>query len=144
MIVVDACIGLAWVLEDSDERHRYSAEVAQAGLERRRQLIAPMVFHAECSYLLLKRGRAGRWGEARIAECAEVIDFFAVKPYVVQQSIVSQVRFAVRHHVQGYDALYLALAMQTGAALATFDGGLKTAARAAGVELFQADAIKRP
>ena len=144
MIVVDACVGLAWVLDDSEERHRYGAEVAQAGLERRRQLIALMAFHAECSYVLLKRGRAGRWGEARIAECAELIDFFAVKPYAVQQSIVSQVRFAVRHHVQGYDALYLALAMQTGAALATFDSGLKMAARIAGVELFQADAIKRP
>ena len=86
---------------------------------------------------------AGRWGEAHIVECAELIDFFAVRPYVVQQSIVSQVRFAVRHHVQGYDALYLALAMQTGAALTTFDGGLKTAARIAGVELFQASAVKR-
>ena len=81
-------MGLAWVLEDSEERHRYSADVAQAGLERRRQLIAPAIFHVECSYQLLKRGRAGRWGEARIAECAEVIDFFAVQPYAVQQTIV--------------------------------------------------------
>ena len=54
-------------------------------------------------------------------------------------SVAAQVRFAIRHHVQGYDALYLALAMQTGAALATFDGGLKTAARTVGVDLFKAD-----
>lgn len=47
-------------------------------------------------------------------------------------------RFAVRRHVQGYDAVYLALALATGAKLATLDGGLKTAARAAGVELFAA------
>lgn len=140
MIVVDASVALSWVLPDTDEHHRYGTAVAPAGSADGRQLIAPAAFHVQCSYVLLKRGRAGCQGEARIAECAEVIDAFSVQPHAVQQAIAAQVRFAVRHHVQGYDALYLALAMQTGAALATFDGGLKTAARAAGVKLFQAGA----
>lgn len=51
--------------------------------------------------------------------------------------ISSQVRFALQHHVQGYDAVYLGLAMALGASLATLDGGLRTAARAAGVALFE-------
>lgn len=140
MIVVDASVALSWVLPDTDEHHRYSAAVAQASLRQGRRLIAPSVFHVECSYVLLKRGRAGRWGEARIAEGAEVIDAFSVQPHAVRQSIAAQVRFAVRHHVQGYDALYLALALQAEADLATFDGGLRSAARAAGVGLFKADA----
>lgn len=144
MIVVDASVALSWVLPDTDEHHRFSAAVAQAGLRDGRQFIAPSIFHVECSYVLLRRGRAGRWGEARIAECAEVIDAFSVQPYAVQQSIAAQVRFAVRHHVQGYDALYLALALQAGADLATVDGGLRTAARSAGVKVFKADANSEP
>ncbi|HEX2010429.1 MAG TPA: type II toxin-antitoxin system VapC family toxin, partial [Roseateles sp.] len=81
-------------------------------------------------------GRAGKWGEALMAEYAEVIGLFKVQTHALDDSIAAQVRFAIRHHVQGYDALYLALAMQTSAKLATMDGGLRTAARSAGVELF--------
>jgi len=48
------------------------------------------------------------------------------------------VRFALLHNVSGFDAYYLALAMRTKARLATLDRGRKSAARAAGVELFAA------
>lgn len=50
-------------------------------------------------------------------------------------TLASVVRFAVRHHVQGYDAVYLGLALQLGAPLATLDGGLRSAARSANVAL---------
>ena len=49
--------------------------------------------------------------------------------------MASLVRFAVRHHLQGYDAVYLGLALHLGARLATLDGGLRTAAKVAGVGL---------
>jgi predicted nucleic acid-binding protein len=137
VVVVDANIALAWVLQDTPANHLYSARVAAAAMSGER-LIAPMVFPAEISYALLKKGRSGRWGEALIAEYAEVIGNFRVQLHAIEESIAAQVRFAVRHHVQGYDALYLALAMHSGAPLATLDGGLKTAARAAGLRLFSA------
>ena len=98
MIVVDANVALSWVLQDTPERHLYSAAAAAAGVG----------------------------GERLIA----------LQTHALDDSIAAQVRFAIRHHVQGYDALYLALAMQTSAKLATMDGGLRTAARSAGVELF--------
>ena len=41
----------------------------------------------------------------------------------------------MRHHVQGYDAAYLGLALHMGAKTATLDGGLPTAAKVAGVAL---------
>lgn len=138
MIVVDASVALAWLLDESEANHRYSADVAAAKLEGDEELIAPMLMAQECSYRLLKIGRTKRWGEALVAEYGETIDMIGVR-YLDQLSTVSGlVRFAVRRHVQGYDAVYLALALATGAKLATLDGGLKTAARAAGVELFSA------
>ena len=135
MIVVDASVALAWVLPDTEHNLRYSAAIAQAGLDRTEELLAPRLLTAECSYRLLKYGRRHRWGEAKIAEAAEVIDLFNIRFFENADAVASLIRFAVRHHVQGYDAAYLGLAMQLGAKLATLDGGLKTAARAAGVPM---------
>ncbi|MFT7724130.1 MAG: type II toxin-antitoxin system VapC family toxin [Roseateles sp.] len=138
MIVVDASVALAWVLDDTDAAHRYAAEVAEAKIVDGIELIAPMLMAQECSYRLLKTGRAKRWGEALVAEYGETIDMIGVRYLDQTSTVAGLVRFAVRRHVQGYDAVYLALALATGAKLATLDGGLKTAARAAGVELFSA------
>ncbi|WP_157268561.1 type II toxin-antitoxin system VapC family toxin [Azohydromonas aeria] len=135
MIVVDANVALSWVLPDTEERHLFSADVAAAGMAGE-ALIAPVVFPAECSYVLLKKGRQNRWGAVKTAECAEIIDLFRIELYQIEQNIAEQVRFALHRHVQGYDALYLALALQTGARIATHDNGLRAAARAARATLF--------
>lgn len=135
MIVVDASVALAWVLPETESNRRYSGVIADAGLDGVDQLVAPRLLTTECSYRLLKYGRRHRWSEAKIAEAAEVIDLFNLRYFDVTDPVATIVRFAVRHHVQGYDATYLGLAMQLGAKLATLDGGLRTAARAARVGL---------
>jgi len=134
VIVVDANVLLASVLRDTEAGHRYAAQLAAAGAAGE-PLAAPAVLPAEVSYVLLKQGRRNRWGEAKTAENAEIVDLFRVELFMIEQSVAAQVRFATRHNVQGFDALYLALAMSLGARLATLDGGLRSAARAAGVEL---------
>lgn len=138
MIVVDASVALAWVLDDTEAAHRYAAGVAEAKIIGGEELIAPMLMAQECSYRLLKVGRTKRWGEALTAEYGETIDAIGVRYLDQTSTVAGLVRFAVRRHVQGYDAVYLALAIATGSRLATLDGGLRTAARAAGVELFSA------
>lgn len=135
MIVVDASIALAWVLPDTDANQRHAARIAEAAISGTDELVAPRLLVTECSYRLLKYGRTHRWGEAKIAECAEFIDAFGVRYFDNTSPLAGVVRFAVRHHVQGYDAVYLGLAMQLGAPLATLDSGLRQAARAAAVAL---------
>jgi predicted nucleic acid-binding protein len=135
VIVVDASVALAWVLPDTESNRRYGGAVADAGLDGTDELVAPRLLTTECSYRLLKYGRRHRWREAKIAEAAEVVDLLNLRFFDVTDPLATIVRFAVRHHVQGYDAVYLGLAMQLGAKLATLDGGLRTAARAARVEL---------
>ena len=135
MIVVDASVALAWVLPDTEQNVAYSARVADAGISGSNELVAPRLLTAECSYRLLKYGRQRRWGEAKIAEFAETIDLFNMRYFESSSPMASLVRFAVRYHVQGYDAVYLGLALHPGAKIATFDGGLRTAAKAAGVAL---------
>lgn len=135
MIVVDANVALAWVLQDTDEHHRYSAGITELGHNGAEDLIAPSVLIGEVAYVLLKRGRDLRWGAARVAEMAEVIDLFQVRLVEIAQPVATMVRFATRHNVSGFDAFYLALAMSAGAKLATLDKGLRAAARNAGVAL---------
>ena len=135
MIVVDANIALSWVLEAEGGAFDYAQTVAREGVAGR-ALIAPAVLRAECGYVLLKKGRAGKWGAVKIAEFAEVIEAFNVQLYESDATLPEHVRFALRHNVSGFDAYYLALAMRAGAAIATQDKGLIAAAKAAGVSPF--------
>ncbi len=128
-------MALAWVLKDTDDHHRYSAGIAELGHNGTEDLIAPSVIVGEVAYVMLKRSRQLKWGDARVAEMAEIIDFFRVRLVDTPQAVATVVRFATRHNVSGFDALYLALAMAAGAKLATLDGGLRAAAKNAGVEL---------
>jgi predicted nucleic acid-binding protein len=137
VIVVDASIALAWVLDDTDEAHRYSAAVAEHALSGADTLAAPRLLTTECAYVLLRRGRAAKWGAVLTAEYAEVIESIPMRLYRTVAPISSQVRFAMQYNVQGYDAVYLGLALALGARLATLDGGLRTAAKAAKVPLFE-------
>lgn len=137
MIVVDATVALAWVLEDTDEAHRYSADVAAQALRGVDTLAAPRLITTECAYVLLKRGRQRKWSGVLTAEYAETIESIPIVLYRTASPIASQVRFALQHNVQGYDAVYLALAMALGAKLATLDSGLRSAARSAGVPIFK-------
>lgn len=135
MIVIDSSIALAWVLEEAPDKARAAADIYHAAMAGQVDLVAPHWMRAECAYVLLKKGRSARWGEAKTAEYAEFIDSVPVRYLNTGAPIASHIRFAVRHNVQGYDAVYLGLAINLGASLATFDGGLKSAARRASVEL---------
>ena len=98
-------------------------------------LAAPRLLAHECSYRLLKFGRSKRWGEVKIAEYGEIIDLHRIRYFDTSGQLAELIRFAIRRQVQGYDAVYLALAMSLGARLATLDGGLQSAARRTRIEL---------
>jgi predicted nucleic acid-binding protein len=65
---------------------------------------------------------------AVIAERAELIEQFIDSEYHLKSPTQSLVRYALRHNVQGFDAVYLALAHHLDAQLATLDRGLRNAA----------------
>lgn len=137
-VVVDSNVALGWlVLEtDKDSLHRYADRLADAVALEEAELIAPYVFNAECAYTLLKRGRAQDWSESLIQAYAELIPLYAVGMDDDIMPLPEHVELALEHNVQGFDALYLALAIERKAALATADKGLRAAAERAGVELF--------
>lgn len=65
-----------------------------------------------------------------------MLDGFGIRYVDIADELAGQIRFALRHNAQGYDAAYLAVAMGLEARLATLDRGLRSAARSAGIDVF--------
>jgi hypothetical protein len=81
------------VLPDTAGNQNYSAGIAEACLSGTEELLAPRLLVTECSYRLLKYGRRHRWGEAKIAEAAEVIDLFNIRYFDATDPVASLIRF---------------------------------------------------
>ncbi|WP_343628927.1 type II toxin-antitoxin system VapC family toxin [Roseateles sp.] len=137
-VVVDPNVALGWLLleKDKESLHQYADRLADASANEEVELVAPYVFDAECAYALLKRGRAQGWTEDTIQAYAWVIDSYQVDLADERAPLPEHVELAIDHNVQGYDALYLDMAIEKKAVLATTDKGLRAAAERAGVELF--------
>jgi predicted nucleic acid-binding protein len=136
VVVVDASVALGWALPELAAPDEYGDRVALAARKSPGLLVAPRVFAAECCHALLKNGRRLRHPAEAIESMADDIDCRGILLMPGRRGLIEQVSFALRHHVQGYDAHYLALALSIGAELATADRGLRAAAERAGVPLF--------
>lgn len=137
-VVVDANVALGWVeaLDQGQELHEYAARLARAIVNEEAYLIAPYVFHAECAHSLLKHSRSGGWKPGKVQDYAAMIESYRVVLHREIPPLLAHVDAAVRRHVQGFDLLYLDLALAHGASIATKDRGLIAAAQRAGVEVF--------
>jgi predicted nucleic acid-binding protein len=135
--VVDASIALAWVFESTMQDKNIAGNLLLAQRAGVVQLFAPSVFHAEVAYRLTKTGRSKKLKSVAIVEQAETIasaiDF---TEHLGNADCITWTRFAMEHNVQGYDAHYLAVALNKGIGIATFDKGLAAACRRAGVAIY--------
>ncbi|MET0210557.1 MAG: type II toxin-antitoxin system VapC family toxin [Burkholderiaceae bacterium] len=136
MIVVDCCVAMSWVAAQSPEDEDYGGRVAQLGMQDERLLIAPTIMPVECCHALLRRSRRERWSRSRLMSATELIRQHGVRLRRELKDMAGHARFALEHNVQGDDALYLSLAIKTGASLATMDKGLRAAAARFNVPIF--------
>jgi predicted nucleic acid-binding protein len=116
--VVDASV-LASML--FDEAHAVDARIAMEGIE----LHAPDLLDHELVSVALKKARDGFDGAARLG--LSVFTTLEITRHAVEPS--SQWSIALANNLSAYDAAYLALAVELGCPLITFDQKLGTAAR---------------
>lgn len=99
----------------------------------------PTVWPMEIANAMLVGERAGRLGPREIARFLDLVQ--ELGPQIESVDPLGQLEGALRvgreHQLSAYDASYLALAMTTGAALATLDRRLRQAAERAGVALLK-------
>lgn len=129
--VIDTSVTMAWCFEDE------ATEETDTLLDALRsdQAIVPSVWQLEVTNVLLVAERRARITEA---QAARFLELFLHLPIVVDESPtdVTAILAAGRlHSLSAYDAAYLVLAEKLAASLATLDGKLRTASRAAGVPL---------
>jgi predicted nucleic acid-binding protein len=123
LIVIDACTVISWVLDDEDSA---SARPALETAARDGALV-PGNFLTEIVHALARAQRRGRVDEATGEIALTEILAFPLRTEIPDpHAILSLARL---HALTGYDAAYLALALQTQVPLATIDETLRDAAR---------------
>lgn len=129
--VLDASVALAWCFEDE------GTSQTDAILDRLAEdsAVAPSLWELEVVNVLLLAERRGRITESQTARFVALLSQLPIHISFAEADM-GAVLAAGRHHgLTAYDAAYLVLAEREGIPLATTDGKLRTAARAAGVPL---------
>lgn len=132
-LVLDCSVALAWILPDEDE-HRVAALLERLATDG---AIVPEVWPLEVANALLVAQRRRRLKENDIERA---LGDLAALPIRVDQethqhALGATLSLAREYKLTSYDAAYLELARRTRLPLATLDKKLRSASRAAGIEL---------
>lgn len=121
MVVLDA----SWAIEALD------ADDAMLDVLSGDEICVPTLFEIECASVAVKMVRRGEL-DGRAA--ADLLDRLLAVPDVTAHVVgAAALRTALAERLTAYDAAYLVLALELGAALATRDRALAAAAHRAGV-----------
>jgi predicted nucleic acid-binding protein len=131
-LILDASTALAAVLPDEDSLFARAAVVAAV----RDGLVVPTLWLYEIQNGLATALRRQRIDNASAHEAVEALRGLApdIEP---PQGFGRELRLAQTHALTAYDAAYLAVALNTGAVLASNDERLRHAATSVGVPLFE-------
>ena len=132
-IVVDASTALAWCFPDEASRY---ADGVLALLEGTAALV-PAIWALEIANALLVGERKKRLRPSEVRRFTELLNEleFVQDVLPITDYLHDVIPLARARGLSSYDAAYLELAMRKGARLATLDGKLRQAAKAAGVEI---------
>jgi predicted nucleic acid-binding protein len=135
-IVLDASVAVAWCFLDEVSEY---AEAVLLALKERMALV-PAVWSLEVANAVLVAERAQRVKLQEVRRFAQILGDLTIVEYgqPVADALGNVLPLAMDYGLTAYDAAYLDLAMRQGAPLATFDGRLQKACRAAGIEIFAA------
>lgn len=133
--VLDGSVTLAWLFHDEKDPY---ADAIIAKLPDLAMLV-PRLWHLEVGNVLLVGERRKRCTQA---DTTSWLSFLSKMPVHVDGATENRawsdtISLARQHDLSEYDAAYLELALRERVPLATLDGKLEAAARAAGVEIYR-------
>ena len=134
-LVVDCSVVFAWYF--ADEANAYADAVAKDLSSTK--AVVPTIWPLEVANTLVMGERRKRSTEL---QATAFLSRLARLPITIDDQTTirawsSTLQFARRHQLSAYDAAYLELAHRLRANLATLDEPLKSAARSAGVAIYQ-------
>lgn len=128
-LVIDASVTMSWCFDDeaSDAGDAIFAQVATSGA------VVPMLWRYEVASVLSAAARRDRITEAASKRFLSTLDRLTLE--YTEAPPARLFDLASRFGLTAYDAAYLDVAMIRAVPLATTDGALGRAAKAAGVQL---------
>ena len=133
-VVVDASVSLAWCFPDETNDYADSVLVALEG----KAILVPAVWGLEIANAMLVGERQKRLRTAEIQRFIKLLE--SLSPFqdtqLPPEHVSNVLPIARKYGLSAYDAAYLELSIRRNAPLATLDGQLQKAARAAGVRIF--------
>ena len=129
--VLDASVAIAWVVPTQATPYTRRIRLRAA----REPFHVPVIFAAEITNVLVVLERRGILLERGAEAAADVLSRLRPIAHEVGLNISELRNLARRHGLSGYDAYYLALALELRLPVACGDRPLKTALNAAGVKL---------
>lgn len=129
VLVLDASVVACWILPDEQNAR---ADLSLNAMETTSAFV-PDIWDYQIRNLLLMNERRGRISPET---AAAGLSFLSALPIGAERigNMDLVLDLARKHRLTFYDAAYLELAMRKGAALATLDTALASAARAEGLE----------
>lgn len=125
LFVLDASIVGCWCFHD--EQNLIADEAWELLESERARAVVPLHWKFEVCNVLLQGERKRRIREAETIAFLQGLERFAID--LSDNAVAADVLvFARKHHLTFYDAVYLALALREGIALATLDRDLASAA----------------
>jgi predicted nucleic acid-binding protein len=126
VIVIDANVALGWILEETENPQSAAAleYVMQHGA------LVPGNFQSEVVHALLNALRRGILTQPDVSSALAELFALSITPDFPDPHVIIAV--GQKHGLTGYDAAYLALALQAQLPLATIDKTLQKAARSEG------------
>lgn len=121
MIALDASVVAAWFLAPEEPLARAALEALAT-----EDAIAPGSLYAEVAQALMRAERQLRFSMDDLLSASDEIGMLPLSTQT--PSFGAIVSLARRHNLSAYDAAYLAVAIDNGAALATLDRSLRDAA----------------
>lgn len=131
LIVLDASVVVKWFHEEEDtaQAERLQEQIARGEI---RAIVPPLLFYEVANVLTLKAG-------SEIEEAIAAHHVLENLPFQVQEVIHTvleeAIRIAHQNHLSVYDAIYVALAIWSGATLVTADEKLAEAIGSPTVQL---------
>lgn len=133
MIVVDASAMVAWLLNEPGDLSilEFNDLLAQ------HEMVVPAHWPSEIGNALVTNRRRGRVSSNDIERILLELSRFQISPQppLSGNEIATTITFALEHKLTFYDAVYVKLAIDTEAILATLDGNMRRVALHRGVAL---------
>jgi predicted nucleic acid-binding protein len=133
-IVIDASVALAWCFPDEASDYADGVLVAlEDGM-----VVVPAIWSAEITNALLVGERRKRIRQPEVRRFIELLKSLSIledgQPFA--DTVSNVLPLAREYDLSAYDATYLDVAVRHRAPLATIDGALRKAGRAAGIKIF--------